>query len=129
MPKLNTMALGSRFASRRKPASILQDILVDTTHLLMLNIRALVDIKDVVIVTIRAEQNGNAIFLVKVHPDDIGKVIGKQGRNVGALRVLLGAIARQHGVNYLLEVEVLAGTDCTSLASTMAKSRPVEQVI
>ena len=129
MPKLSTMALGSRFASRRKPASILQDILVDTTNLFMLNIRALVDAKDIVIITPRPEQNGNATFIVKVHPDDIGKVIGKQGRNVGALRVLLGAIARQHGVNYLLEVEALTSIDCTSIASTMAKSRLGEQVI
>lgn len=30
---------------------------------------------------------------VRVHPDDIGKVIGRQGRTAGALRTVVGALA------------------------------------
>lgn len=30
---------------------------------------------------------------VRVHPEDIGKVIGRQGRTAGALRTVVGAIA------------------------------------
>lgn len=30
---------------------------------------------------------------VRVHPDDIGKVIGRQGRTAQALRTVMGAIA------------------------------------
>lgn len=30
---------------------------------------------------------------VRVHPDDIGKVIGRQGRTASALRTVIGALA------------------------------------
>lgn len=30
---------------------------------------------------------------VRVHPSDIGKVIGRQGRTAGALRTVIGALA------------------------------------
>lgn len=30
---------------------------------------------------------------VRVHPEDIGKVIGRQGRTAGALRTVVGALA------------------------------------
>ncbi|MBN2245197.1 MAG: KH domain-containing protein [Candidatus Aminicenantes bacterium] len=33
----------------------------------------------------------STIFELKVAPEDIGKVIGKQGRNAQAIRVILGA--------------------------------------
>lgn len=32
-------------------------------------------------------------FEVRVHPDDIGKVIGRQGRTASALRTVIGALA------------------------------------
>lgn len=30
---------------------------------------------------------------VRVHPDDVGKVIGRQGRTAGALRTVISALA------------------------------------
>jgi predicted RNA-binding protein YlqC (UPF0109 family) len=33
----------------------------------------------------------SSIIELKVAPEDVGKVIGKQGRNVQAIRVILGA--------------------------------------
>jgi len=30
---------------------------------------------------------------VRVHPEDVGKVIGRQGRTAGALRTVIGALA------------------------------------
>ncbi len=35
---------------------------------------------------------------VRVHPDDIGKVIGRQGRTAGALRTVIGALAGREEV-------------------------------
>lgn len=35
---------------------------------------------------------------VRVHPDDIGKVIGRQGRTAGALRTVVGALAGREQV-------------------------------
>ena len=35
---------------------------------------------------------------VRVHPDDIGKVIGRQGRTASALRTVIGALAGRDSV-------------------------------
>ncbi len=35
---------------------------------------------------------------VRVHPDDIGKVIGRQGRTAQALRTVMGALAGSESV-------------------------------
>jgi len=35
---------------------------------------------------------------VRVHPDDVGKVIGRQGRTAQALRTVIGALAGQEQV-------------------------------
>jgi uncharacterized protein len=35
---------------------------------------------------------------VRVHPDDLGKVIGRGGRTAGALRTVLGALSGGRGV-------------------------------
>lgn len=52
--------------------------------------KSLVDKPDEVRVTQLSGEN-STIFELKVAPEDIGKVIGKQGRNVQAIRVILGA--------------------------------------
>lgn len=47
-----------------------------------------------VLVTV-SEMKGNpaSIYELKVAPQDLGKVIGRQGRNVSALRTILNATA------------------------------------
>ncbi len=35
---------------------------------------------------------------VRVHPDDVGKVIGRQGRTAGALRTVVAALAGREEV-------------------------------
>jgi uncharacterized protein len=35
--------------------------------------------------------DGGATFAVSAHPDDIGQIIGKQGRNARALRTIVNA--------------------------------------
>lgn len=37
-------------------------------------------------------------FEVRVHPDDIGKVIGRQGRTASALRTVISALAGREQV-------------------------------
>lgn len=45
-------------------------------------------------VTIEEKSEGRTITLiVDAHKDDVGKIIGKQGNNIKALRTLLKAIA------------------------------------
>jgi len=53
--------------------------------------KSLVDNPDrVQVFQIDGEQS--SIIELKVAPEDVGKVIGKQGRNVQAIRIILGAV-------------------------------------
>jgi uncharacterized protein len=53
--------------------------------------RALVDHPEEVRVA-AVEGTGVTVFELRTHPSDLGKVIGRQGRIVMAMRVVLGAI-------------------------------------
>ncbi len=55
-------------------------------------VRGLVDYPDDVLVTSRGVRRGR-VLQVRVHPDDLGKVIGRGGRTAKALRVVLGSLA------------------------------------
>ena len=65
--------------------------------------RALVDHPDQV--QVRAVEGEQVTVLeLHVHPEDLGKVIGRQGRNVRALRTLLSAAGVRARKRYTLEV-------------------------
>jgi uncharacterized protein len=65
--------------------------------------RALVDDPDAVEVTEVAGER-SVILQLKVAPDDMGKVIGKRGRTVKAIRSLVRAAGSRHGVTTLVEI-------------------------
>ena len=44
------------------------------------------------------------VFELRCHPDDVGKVIGKSGKTVGALRTLLSTVAARQNRRAMLEV-------------------------
>ncbi len=44
------------------------------------------------------------VFELRCHPDDVGKVIGKSGKTVGALRTLLSTVASRQNRRAMLEV-------------------------
>ncbi|MET0406112.1 MAG: KH domain-containing protein [Cystobacter sp.] len=72
--------------------------------LILYLVRALVDHPDQV--TLRAsEVDGARLYELKVSPEDVGKVIGRDGRTVGALRTLLGAAGQKHGQKVRLEIQ------------------------
>ena len=49
--------------------------------------------------------NENTVELaLKVSPDDVGKVIGKQGKTAQAMRTLLTAIAAKEGKRAILKI-------------------------
>ncbi|MBS2962819.1 RNA-binding protein [Actinocrinis puniceicyclus] len=54
-------------------------------------VKGIVEHPDEVVVRDRALRRGR-ILEVRVHPDDLGKVIGRQGRTARALRTVIGAI-------------------------------------
>ena len=54
-------------------------------------VRGIVDNPDDVQVDLRERRNGR-VLEVRVHPDDLGKVIGRAGRTAKALRAVMTAI-------------------------------------
>jgi predicted RNA-binding protein YlqC (UPF0109 family) len=66
-------------------------------------VKALVDQPDAV--QVRAVEGEQTLVLeVKVAPDDVGKVIGKQGRIVNALRTVVKAAAVRTGKRVTIEI-------------------------
>jgi predicted RNA-binding protein YlqC (UPF0109 family) len=64
-------------------------VLVDAVaHL----VRGIVDQPDDVAVRLRTTRRG-LMLEVRVHPDDLGKVIGRRGRTANAFRTVVGAIS------------------------------------
>ncbi|NOK35003.1 KH domain-containing protein [Corallococcus exercitus] len=65
--------------------------------------KALVDQPDQVALRI-SEADGGRLYELKVAPEDVGKVIGRDGRTVNALRTLLNAAAQKQGQKVRLEI-------------------------
>ena len=65
--------------------------------------KSLVDSPDKVQVSQLAGEQ-TSILELKVAPEDIGKVIGKQGGNVQAIRVILGAAGMKLTKRFILEI-------------------------
>ena len=66
--------------------------------------RALVDHPDEVLVT--ETDNGKDIILeLKVAPEDMGKVIGKQGRIAKAIRSVVKAAAAKDDIKVILDID------------------------
>jgi predicted RNA-binding protein YlqC (UPF0109 family) len=70
--------------------------------------RALVDDPDAVRVT-ETDQRGTAVIELFVAPEDLGRVIGRQGRTATALRTLAAAAAEHEGVKATLEIREPSG--------------------
>jgi len=66
--------------------------------------RALVDNPDQVSVESYEEDDGTVVYEVRVAEDDVGKVIGRSGRTVNALRAVLRAAATREGRRVLVDV-------------------------
>lgn len=65
--------------------------------------RALVDHPEAVELKATASDSGT-LYELKVAPDDVGKVIGRDGRTVNALRTVLTAAALKKGEKARLEI-------------------------
>jgi predicted RNA-binding protein YlqC (UPF0109 family) len=51
-----------------------------------------------------SEAEGGILYELKVAPDDVGKVIGRDGRTVNALRTVVAAAALKRGEKARLEI-------------------------
>ena len=75
----------------------MKDLLIDI-------IKAIVDKPDEVDIALTESEN-TMIYELRLGDGDVGKVIGKKGRNVGAIRTLLtAASAKAGGKRSILEI-------------------------
>ncbi len=64
----------------------------------------LVDNPDSVVIEEKNPEENKIVLSLKVQADDVGKVIGKQGKTAQAMRTLLTAIAAKEGKRAILEI-------------------------
>jgi uncharacterized protein len=65
--------------------------------------KALVDKpEDVIVRAVEGEQV--TVLEMRVHPDDLGKVIGRQGRTAKSIRTILGAAGMKLHKRFTLEI-------------------------
>lgn len=65
--------------------------------------KALVDKSDDVQVRV-VEGEQVTVFELRVHPSDLGKVIGRQGRTIKSIRTLLSATGMKYRKRFVLDV-------------------------
>lgn len=66
--------------------------------------RSLVDQKDQVRVHEAGSRDRSTVLELSVAADDLGKVIGRQGRTARAIRAILSAASSKSGSNYTLDI-------------------------
>ena len=66
--------------------------------------RKLVDHPDDVKVTVVEGEQDDTVLELRVHPDDMGKVIGKRGRTAKAIRTVVKAAATREGSSATVEI-------------------------
>ena len=66
-------------------------------------VAAIVDLPEDIIIK-RIGNNKNTIYEIRVAKTDIGKLIGKQGRNIEALRTIISATGKKCNKRSLVQV-------------------------
>jgi hypothetical protein len=72
-------------------------------HLLCVIVSAMVDQTEAVLILPVTQPEGVS-FSIKVDRQDIGKVIGKQGRNAQSLRIIISAVGMKMRRRYTLDI-------------------------
>ncbi len=77
---------------------------MEEIRLLVTNmVSSIVDDTDSVSISVTEEKNGY-LFEVSVNKDDVGKIIGKQGRIASAIRTVSKAAGAKRGVRVMVNV-------------------------
>ena len=66
-------------------------------------LKGIVDRPDAVIIT-PVERNGLTVYELRLHPTDMGKVIGRQGTTIHAIRSLLQVGSAKKGLRCAVEI-------------------------
>lgn len=67
-------------------------------------VRELVDAPELASVEEVTAETGTSILSIKTGQNDSGKIIGREGRNIQALRTILSAVAARKGCRVVVEV-------------------------
>lgn len=87
-------------------------------------VKSLVNVPDDVS-TVRIVDEMGVLITLKVNPQDMGVVIGKQGATARALRTLLRVVGAKHSARVNLKIEEPAG----ERANRPQKSQSVDEVV
>ena len=69
-------------------------------------VQDLVEDKEAVSITVDpVNEEGVTVYHLSVGPEDMGRVIGKQGRIAKAIRTVMRAAAAQHGERIAVEID------------------------
>lgn len=83
----------------------MSDLIEDVSGLVEAVVVPLVDHEDEVSIDSFEEEDGTIVVEIRVNEEDAGKVIGRQGRVIKAVRTLARAAASREGVH--VEVELI----------------------
>ena len=72
-------------------------------ELLLYIARNLVDNPDAVTVE-EVERDGDTVFQLRVAPEDMGKVIGRQGKSAKEIRILMRSVAQKQGKRISVDI-------------------------
>ena len=75
-------------------------------HLITEIVKGLVEDKDSINVTKdEPDEEGVVVYHIQVAPDDMGRVIGKQGRIAKAIRTVVRSVASRTGEKVAVEID------------------------
>ena len=83
--------------------------MVDDTQFLEFVVKALVDHPDDVKIKRTVDEMG-VLMTLDVHPDDMGKVIGRAGNTAKAIRILLRVVGMKNNARVNLKISEPAGS-------------------
>jgi len=84
-------------------------------------VKSLVDKPADVVVDRRIDEMG-VLMTLSVHPEDMGKIIGRQGNTAKAIRTLLRVIGMKNNARVNLKINEPAGGQFQGAQSSMASS-------
>ncbi len=74
------------------------------------------------------DETGTTTYLVSVNPADVGRIIGKEGKIIKAIRTIMRVIAIQKGVHVRVSVVSESG-EGTMMAETSAQEASQNEVV
>ncbi len=83
---------------------------------------------DDVQITTEIDAEGSTNYLITVNPEDVGRIIGKEGKVIKAIRTIIRVIAIQKGVHVRVSVvsdQVNSTTEATHEPAPVVEKEPV----